>query len=128
MLLEHRFVVPLQPDDAWAMLLDVERVAPCLPGVTLESVEGAAFAGKLRIKIGSITVTYRGAGTFTQRDATARRAVVEAVARELERSHGFTYISDEKLRASMSVGAEEADTFLVEIVPEFRSMVAELEA
>jgi len=40
MLLEHRFVVPLQPDDAWAMLLDVERVAPCLPGVTLESVEG----------------------------------------------------------------------------------------
>ena len=66
----------------------------------------------------------------------ARRAVietfeedtlVEAVARELERSHGFTYISDEKLRASMSVGIEEEDTYLVEIVPEFRSLVAELE-
>lgn len=53
--------------------------------------------------------------------------IVEAVARELERTHGFTYISDEKLRASMSVGAEEADTFLVEIAPEFRSLVAELE-
>jgi hypothetical protein len=53
--------------------------------------------------------------------------IVEAVARELERSHGFTYISDEKLRASMSVGAEEEDTFLVEIAPEFRSLVAELE-
>ena len=74
---------------------------------------------------------------FAEMVQAARRAVVEtyeedtiveAVARELERSHGFTYISDEKLRASMSVGAEEADTFLVEIVPEFRSMVAELEA
>ena len=53
--------------------------------------------------------------------------IVEAVARELERSHGFTYISDEKLRASMSVGAEEEDTYLVEIAPEFRSLVAELE-
>ena len=90
MLLEHRFVVPLQPDDAWAVLLDVERVAPCLPGVTLESVEGTAFEGKLKIKLGSTTVTYRGAGTFTQRDATARRAVVEAVAREVRGSGSAT--------------------------------------
>ncbi|MGI8929899.1 MAG: hypothetical protein ACR2F5_01175 [Candidatus Limnocylindria bacterium] len=73
---------------------------------------------------------------FAEMVQDARRAVVEtyeedtiveAVARELERTHGFTYISDEKLRASMSVGAEEADTFLVEIAPEFRSLVAELE-
>lgn len=74
---------------------------------------------------------------FAEMVQAARRAVVEtyeedtiveAVARELERSHGFTYISDEKLRASMSVGAEEADTFLVDIATEFRSMVAELES
>jgi hypothetical protein len=73
---------------------------------------------------------------FAEMVQAARRAIVdtyeddtivEAVARELERSHGFTYISDEKLRASMSVGAEEEDTFLVEIAPEFRSLVAELE-
>ena len=53
--------------------------------------------------------------------------LVEALARELERSHGFTYISDEKLRASMSVGMEEEDTYLVEQSDEFRSIVAELE-
>ena len=53
--------------------------------------------------------------------------LVEAIARELERSHGFTYISDEKLRASMSVGMEEEDTYLVEQSDEFRSIVAELE-
>jgi len=53
--------------------------------------------------------------------------LVEAIARELERSHGFTYIGDEKLRASMSVGVEEDDTFLVEKSDEFRSIVAEME-
>ena len=53
--------------------------------------------------------------------------LVEAIARELERSHGVTYLSDEKLRASMSVGMEEEDTYLVEQSDEFRSIVAELE-
>lgn len=73
---------------------------------------------------------------FEQMVQAARTAVletfeedtlVEAIARELERSHGFTYISDEKLRASMSVGIEEIDTYLVEQSEEFRSIVAELE-
>jgi len=53
--------------------------------------------------------------------------LVEAIARELERSHGFTYISDEKLRASMSVGLEDEDNYVVEQSDEFRSIVAELE-
>ena len=53
--------------------------------------------------------------------------LVEAIARELERSHGFTYIGDEKLRASMAVGVEDEDNFLVEQSDEFRSIVAELE-
>ena len=53
--------------------------------------------------------------------------LVEAIARELERSHGFTYVGDEKLRASMSVGVEDEDTYLVERSEEFRSIVAELE-
>ncbi len=53
--------------------------------------------------------------------------IVEAVARELERAHGFSYIGDEKLRASMSVGTEEADTYLVDQSDEFRSLVAEME-
>ncbi len=53
--------------------------------------------------------------------------LVEAIACELERSHGFTYISDEKLRASMSVGMSDDDTYLVEQSDEFRSIVAELE-
>jgi len=73
---------------------------------------------------------------FAQIVETARKAIletyeaetlVEAIARELERSHGFTYIGDEKLRASMSVGIEEDDTYLVEQSDEFRSIVVEME-
>jgi hypothetical protein len=74
--------------------------------------------------------------TFASMVETARQAVletfeedtlVEAIARELERSHGFTYVGDEKLRASMSVGVEEEDTYLVETSGDFRSIVVELE-
>jgi hypothetical protein len=73
---------------------------------------------------------------FARMVQTARTAIldtfeedtlVEAIARELERSHGLTYISDEKLRASMSVGIEAIDTYLVEQSDEFRSMVVELQ-
>ena len=60
-------------------------------------------------------------------DTYEEDSLTEAVARELERSHGFTYIGDEKLRASMSVGAEEEDTYLVEQSGEYRSIVVEME-
>ena len=60
-------------------------------------------------------------------DTFEEDTLVEAIARELERSHGFIYIGDDKLRASMSVGMEDEDTYLVEQSDEFRSIVAELE-
>ena len=75
-------------------------------------------------------------GDFERMVRTARQAVldtyeedslVEAVARELERSHGLTYVGDEKLHASMSIGQEDEDTFLVETSDEFRSVIVELD-
>lgn len=60
-------------------------------------------------------------------DTYEEDTLVEAIARELERSHGFMYVGDEKLRASMSVGAEEEDTYLVDQSEEFRSIVVEME-
>jgi hypothetical protein len=74
--------------------------------------------------------------TFAEMVERARTAVldtfeddtlVEAIARELERSDGFTYIGDEKLTASMSVGMEAQDTFLVDQSDEFRSVIAEVD-
>jgi hypothetical protein len=60
-------------------------------------------------------------------DTFEEDTLVEAIARELERSHGFTYIGDEKLRGSMSVGMGDEDNYLVEPTDEFRSIVAEME-
>jgi len=60
-------------------------------------------------------------------DTFEEDTLVEAIARELERRGGFTYIADEKLAASMSVGLDEADTFLVEPTDEYRSLIAEVD-
>jgi hypothetical protein len=60
-------------------------------------------------------------------DTYEEDTLAEAIARELERAHGFTYIGDEKLRASMSVGAEDEDNYLVEQSEEYRSIVVEME-
>ena len=61
-------------------------------------------------------------------DTFEEDTLVEAIARELEQSHGFTYIGDEKLRGSMSVGMEDEDNYLVEQSDEFRSIVVEMES
>jgi hypothetical protein len=83
-----------------------------------------------------VTENERSPEEFAAAVLQARQAVidtfeddtlVEAIARELERSHGLTYISDEKLTASMSVGMTEQETFLVEQSDEFRSIIAEVE-
>jgi len=83
-----------------------------------------------------VTERERSPEEFAEAVLQARQAVietfeedtlVEAIARELERGHDFTYISDEKLTASMSVGMTEQETFLVEQSDEFRSIIAEVE-
>ena len=71
----------------------------------------------------ALVTTARSSVVDTFEDDT----LVEAIARELEQRHGFTYVDDGKLSASMSVGMEEADTYLVETSPEFRSVIAEVD-
>jgi carbon monoxide dehydrogenase subunit G len=82
MRLEHEFTVPVPVEQAWDVLLDVERVAPCMPGATVESVDGDSFTGKVKVKVGPITVAYAGAASFVEKDADARRVVVEAKGKE----------------------------------------------
>ncbi len=57
MELEHSFTVPVPVDQAWDVLLDVERVAPCMPGATLDSVEGDGIKGPMKVKVGPISIT-----------------------------------------------------------------------
>jgi carbon monoxide dehydrogenase subunit G len=82
MHLHHEFVVPVPVKQAWDVLLDIERIAPCLPGATVESVDGDSFAGRVKVKVGPITVTYRGTATFVRRDEESGRATIRADGRE----------------------------------------------
>ena len=82
MELEHEFTVPVPVDRAWEVLLDVEKIAPCMPGAVLDSVDGDSFTGQVKVKVGPITVAYAGRASFLEKDPTAHRAVVEAKGRE----------------------------------------------
>lgn len=82
MELEHQFTVPVPVDRAWEVLLDVEKIAPCMPGAVIDSIDGDSFTGQVKVKVGPITVAYAGKASFLEKDATAHRAVVEAKGRE----------------------------------------------
>ncbi|GAA0387385.1 carbon monoxide dehydrogenase subunit G [Acrocarpospora corrugata] len=82
MRFEHEFTVPVPVEQAWAVLLDAERVAPCLPGASLDSVEGDTVTGKMRVKVGPITVTYHGAATFEDVDKDAHTLTLRASGKE----------------------------------------------
>jgi uncharacterized protein len=82
MQLEHQLSVPAPIDVVWPAILDPERVAPCVPGATLTEVDGDSFAGTVKVKVGPITLLYKGTGTFTETDEQARRAVLKASAKD----------------------------------------------
>jgi uncharacterized protein len=82
MELDHSFTVPVPPDQAWDVLLDVKRVAPCMPGATVDSVEGDNVEGRLKVKVGPVSLTYKGTAKFTDRDPDTRSILVEASGKE----------------------------------------------
>ncbi|HTW01583.1 MAG TPA: DNA-directed RNA polymerase subunit alpha C-terminal domain-containing protein [Streptosporangiaceae bacterium] len=82
MELEHSFTVPVPEDRAWDVLLDVERVAPCMPGASLDSVDGDEIKGRIKVKVGPIAMTYAGTARFTERDPQAHVITLEASGKE----------------------------------------------
>ncbi len=82
MELEHSFTVPVPMDRAWDVLLDVERVAPCMPGATLDSVDGDEIRGRIKVKVGPINMTYAGTARFIEKDAEAGVVTLEASGKE----------------------------------------------
>ncbi|WP_040338806.1 SRPBCC family protein [Candidatus Blastococcus massiliensis] len=78
MQLENSFTVPVPVDEAWRVLLDIERIAPCMPGAALDTVEGDDFTGRVKVKLGMINLTYTGKASFVEKDEEAHRAVIDA--------------------------------------------------
>ncbi len=82
MELEHSFTVPVPMDQAWDVLLDVEWVASCMPGATLESVDGDEIHGKIKVKVGPISMMYAGTARFVEKDRETGTVVLEASGKE----------------------------------------------
>jgi carbon monoxide dehydrogenase subunit G len=80
--LEHSFTVPADLETVWQAVLDPERVAPCMPGATLDKVDGDAFTGSVKVKVGPISLLYKGSGEFLEKDETERRVVIKAAGKD----------------------------------------------
>jgi len=80
--LTNEFRVAVPAAKTWDFLTDVERVAPCLPGATMVSVDGDEFTGAVKVKVGPITVSYKGEAAFVEKDAAAQRMVLRANGKE----------------------------------------------
>jgi len=76
--LHHQFRVSLPIEDTWNLLLDLPKVAKCLPGASLDDVVEGEYRGGLSTRIGPISAKYRGVASFRERDEVTRRAVIEA--------------------------------------------------
>jgi uncharacterized protein len=82
MELQNSFTVPSDIDTAWKTLLDVEAIAPCMPGATLESVNGDEFSGNVKVKLGPVSMTYGGQARFVSKDEANHTAVIEGTGKE----------------------------------------------
>lgn len=82
MKLHNEFTVPVPVERAWDVLLDLERVAPCLPGAALSGADGPEFRGQMTIKLGPVRSRYEGTVRIEQADVESRRAVMRAQARD----------------------------------------------
>src|SRR5436853_3640799 len=82
MELSNEFVVPVGVDEAWVLLTDVERIAPCMPGAELQEVQGEEYRGIVKVKVGPITAQYKGKAVFVERDESGGKVVLRAEGRD----------------------------------------------
>jgi hypothetical protein len=113
MQLENSFQVGAPPDKVFAYLLDINKVAGCVPGAELsEVVDPTTFKGKVKIKVGPITVAYSGAARIAERNDAARSATLTAEGRET------TGPGSARATAQMTVEAADGAS-MVKIVTEY---------
>jgi carbon monoxide dehydrogenase subunit G len=76
--LDHEFTVPAPIGEVWQAVVDPERVAPCMPGATLTKVDGDRFSGTVKVKLGPISLLYKGNGEFLEKDDAAHKVTIKA--------------------------------------------------
>ena len=78
----NEFVVRRPIDQTWAVLTDVERIAPCMPGAQLQEIEGDVYRGVVKVKLGPISTAFKGQAQFVERDDATHRAVLKGQGRD----------------------------------------------
>jgi carbon monoxide dehydrogenase subunit G len=78
----NEFTVNRPIDEAWPIICDVERIAPCLPGAELEEIEGDVYRGKVKVKLGAVNAQFKGEAQFVERDDAAHHARLKAKGRD----------------------------------------------
>jgi uncharacterized protein len=104
----NEFVVNRPIDQAWAVLTDVERIAPCMPGAELHEIEGEVFRGAVKVKLGSISAAFKGQASFVERDDQQHRAVLKADGRDTGGKGNAS--------ATITAAAEEVDSASTKVV------------
>jgi hypothetical protein len=114
MEITNSFAVKASPDVVYEFLLDVNNVVSCVPGAELsEVVDPDTFKGKVRIKVGPVTVSYNGTARITSRDAATRTATLEADGKETTGS------GSAQAKTVMSVAAADGDASNVTLTTDF---------
>ncbi|HEX3962623.1 MAG TPA: SRPBCC family protein [Trebonia sp.] len=80
--LDNSFTVPVLPEQAWDVLLDVDRIAPCMPGASVLSVDGDSVEGQVKVKLGPLSLTYKGTAKFVEKDQPSHTIVLDASGKE----------------------------------------------
>lgn len=82
MLLKNEFEIEAGLESSWALLTDLERIAPCMPGATLREREGDSYLGNVKIKVGPISANFAGTASFAEKDDHSHTAVISASGRD----------------------------------------------
>lgn len=80
--LVNEFTVNRPIDEAWPVICDLERIAPCLPGAQLQEIEGDEYRGVVKVKLGAVATQFKGAAKFVERDDANHRASLHAEGRD----------------------------------------------
>lgn len=110
MKLTHSFTSPAPAEEVWEALIDPERVAPCLPGASLTSVDGKTFSGEVKVRLGPVQLLYRGSGEFVEIDPVLRRAVLKAAGKDTRGNGTASAVVTFQVGESVAIETELAVT------------------
>jgi uncharacterized protein len=131
MKLDNEFTVGVPIGQAWAVLTDLELIAPCMPGAQLTGVTDGVYSGKVKIKVGPVTAEYSGTAEFSVKDETAYRAVIDARGRDSRGNGNATAVISAALQSvgEATVVSVSTDLTIAGRIAQFGSgMIKEISA